>query len=199
MRAALLEAAHSLFLRYGYRSVSARQVAGRAGVAPAMVQYYFGSKHGLCAAMLEEAIGPLVQKIEQVLAGPAREQVDLAGFLAAYMKVIAAHPWIPGLLIRDVLSPDGQFRDRFVRDFAGRMAPRLLQLIERAASQGQLRADLEPRLALVSLLSLGLWPFLTMPVLERALNFKADEAWIQELVEHTARLYAAGTARGELP
>ena len=79
VRAALLEAAHSLFLRYGYRGVSARQVAGRAGVAPAMVQYYFGSKHGLCAAMLEEAIGPLVQKIEQVLGGPAREHVDLAG------------------------------------------------------------------------------------------------------------------------
>ena len=31
------------------------------------------------------------------------------------MRTIAAHPWLPGMLIRDVFSPDGQFREHFKR------------------------------------------------------------------------------------
>ena len=36
VRAALLRAARELFLKYGYRAVSSRQVAAAAGVNPAM-------------------------------------------------------------------------------------------------------------------------------------------------------------------
>jgi TetR/AcrR family transcriptional regulator len=197
VRRDLLAAARTMFLRYGYRAVSARQVAAEAGTHPAMVQYYFGSKQGLYAAMLQEAIAPLRARVETMLMAPDAEAPDLPALLEAYMRTVAAHPWVPGLLVRDVLAPGGEFRERFIRDFAGRVAPRVATLAGRATRRGRLRADLDPTLTVVSLLSLGLWPFLAMPVLSGALGLKADAAFVEKLIRHTVRLFAAGTAAGE--
>ena len=198
VRGDLLAAARRLFLRYGYRAVSARQVALAAGTNPAMVQYYFGSKQGLYAAMLQDAVAPLLQRVEAMLMAPSAEVPDLPALLEAYMRTVAAHPWVPGLLLRDVLAPGGEFRERFIRDFAGRVGPRVATLAGRAVQGGRLRADLDPTLTVVSLLSLGLWPFLAMPVLSGALGFEAHERGLEKLIRHTVRLFAAGTAAGDL-
>jgi AcrR family transcriptional regulator len=44
VRERLLHAARELFLRYGYRAVSSRQIGAAAGVNFAMIRYYFGGK-----------------------------------------------------------------------------------------------------------------------------------------------------------
>ena len=52
-RAALVEAAGSLFSRSGYDNVGVRELAERAGVNAALVNRYFGSKLGLLGATVE--------------------------------------------------------------------------------------------------------------------------------------------------
>jgi len=162
-----------------------------------MVQYYFGSKQGLYAAMLGEVVAPLAARIDSMLSQPDGHDLDLAGLLEAYMRTIAAHPWVPGLLMREVLAPDGAFRERFITDFAGRFGPKVARIITRAVHSGRARGDLDPRLTLVSFLSLGLWPFLAMPVVSRVLELEKGPAGVDRLIEHTVRLFAAGTAPGE--
>jgi AcrR family transcriptional regulator len=49
VRERLLTAARELFLRYGYRAVSSRQISGAAGANVAMIRYYFGGKPGCTA------------------------------------------------------------------------------------------------------------------------------------------------------
>lgn len=194
VRGALLKAARELFLQRGFSGVSVRQLAARAGANPAMVKYYFEDKRGLYAAMLQEVIGPLAARIDDMMAAPDGPSPDLPGFLGEYMRTVAAHPWLPALILRDVLSPDGQFRTRFVEEFAGRVAPRAAELARRGIRQGHMRQDLDPRLTVISMLSLGLWPFLAMPVLKEALKMPMDEASVEALIAHTVRLFAAGTA-----
>ena len=196
VRRELLTSARDLFLRYGYRAVSGRQVASAAGVNPAMIQYYFGSKQGLYAAMLHDAIGPLITRIEALLAEPAGGAAALPALLDAYMHTVKANPWVPGLLMRDVLAPDGDFRDRFIDEFASRLAPRIASLVQNEIGRGALRSDLDPVLTVVSFLSLGVWPFLAMPVLRRVLALGTDGHAIEQLIDHTVKLFAAGTAAG---
>jgi AcrR family transcriptional regulator len=196
LRADLLAAARELFLRYGYRAVSARQVAAKAGANPAMVHYYFRSKQGLYTAMLREATAPLVAALEEMLAPEAPGTPDLPALMAAYMRVIGRHPWIPGLLLREVFAPEGAYREDFIREFAGRIGPRVVELIRRGVGAGRLRADLDPQLALVSFLSLALFPFIARPVLGRVLGQKFDEDGLEALIGHSTRLFAAGTAAG---
>lgn len=196
LRSDLLAAARELFLRYGYRAVSARQVAARAGANPAMVHYYFKSKQGLYTAMLREATAPLVAALEEMLASQGPDSADPATLMAAYMRMVGRHPWIPGLILREVFSPEGSYREDFIREFAGRVAPSVVELIRRGIAAGRMRKDLEPSLAVVSFLSLALFPFMARPVLGRVLGQRFDEDGLEALIGHSTRLFAAGTAAG---
>jgi AcrR family transcriptional regulator len=52
-RRRILETARELFRRHGYAGTTVRAVATAAGVDPAMVFYFFGTKQGLFAAAVE--------------------------------------------------------------------------------------------------------------------------------------------------
>ncbi len=90
--------------------------------------------------------------------------VDLGTLLSAAMRVWATNPWLPGLIIREVLAPDGPLRSMFVRGVP--RAPRAAggKLVRDGMERGQLRSDLDPRLTVLSMISLGLFPFLALPV-----------------------------------
>jgi len=194
VREALLAAARSLFLRYGFRAVSSRQVAAAAGVNPAMIHYYFDGKEGLYRAMLESAIAPVVTRLEAMIGDP--QSADLESLARTYMNVLAANPWIPGLLVREVFTPDGSFRQTFVRDFAGRFAPMVRTIVGREIGRRKMRAELDPSLTVVSLLSLVVFPFITLPITGRVLSVDASEAGIEKLITHTLRVFFHGVAAG---
>lgn len=192
VRDALLEAARTLFLRYGFRAVSSRQVAAAAGANPAMIHYYFRDKEGLYRAMLESAIAPVLTRIGVMLGDPA--SVDLEAFVRTYMRTLAANPWIPGLLVREVLSPDGHFRQMFIRDFAGRFAPMMRTIVAREVERGRLHAGLDPSLTVVSLLSLAVFPFVSLPITSRVLGIETSEDGLEKLIAHTLRVFQRGVA-----
>lgn len=58
-RARLLDVAERLFLAHGYDAVSVRTINAEAGMNPAAVNYHFGTKEDLVAALLEDRLGPL--------------------------------------------------------------------------------------------------------------------------------------------
>lgn len=57
-RGAILTAARRLFAAHGLTGASVRQIAAEAGVDPALVHHYFGTKDGLFRAALEIPIEP---------------------------------------------------------------------------------------------------------------------------------------------
>jgi len=71
-RAAILGAARTRFAALGYDGASVRAIARAAGVDPALVLHYFGSKAALFAEALEFPFGP-GEVAERILAGPRAE------------------------------------------------------------------------------------------------------------------------------
>lgn len=61
-RAQLLAAAADLLREQGYAGTSMRAVADRAGARLSLVQYHFGSKHGLLVAVLEDLTERLLER-----------------------------------------------------------------------------------------------------------------------------------------
>jgi AcrR family transcriptional regulator len=57
---AILEAARTLFAEHGFERATIRAVASRAGVDPALVHHYYGSKEQLFEAALKLPIAPAV-------------------------------------------------------------------------------------------------------------------------------------------
>ena len=197
MRDKLLAAARDLFLRYGYRSVSSRQIASAANANVAMIRYYFGSKPGLYKEVCNGVIQPLRSRIDAMSAGSIN--VEIGALLGPAMRMWAMNPWLPGLIIREVLSPDGPLRAMFVREFPERLVPLVEKLVRAEIERGQLRADLDPKLTVLSMLSLGLFPFLALPVTSKVFGIRPDEEFLQRLIQHTSDLLTRGlTAPGRM-
>ncbi|WP_412742185.1 TetR family transcriptional regulator [Krasilnikovia sp. MM14-A1004] len=71
-RQSILDAARTAFAERGFDQASIRSIAGDAGVDPALVHHYFGTKEKLFLAAMNSPINP-AELVPQALAGP-REQ-----------------------------------------------------------------------------------------------------------------------------
>src|ERR1700720_2064141 len=128
VRERLLQAARELFLRYGYRGVSSRQIGAAAGVNFAMIRYYFGGKPGLYREMLQGVLQPARSTLEEMSA--AHSPPSLADVLENMTRSWAANPWVAGFVVREVLAPDGPMRAMFLREFPERLTPIVEWLLE---------------------------------------------------------------------
>jgi TetR/AcrR family transcriptional regulator len=197
VREKLLAASKDLFLRYGYRAVSSRQIATAAGANVAMIRYYFGGKPGLYKEVCSGIIQPVRARIDAMMEGTMT--VEIGMLLNAAVRMWAGNPWLPGLIVREVLMPDGPLRAMFVREFPERLVPLVEKLVRQEIERGHLRADLDPRLTVLSMISLGLFPFLALPVTSKVFGVRQDEEFLQRLIHHTTELLARGLAAPAAP
>ena len=126
-RAEVLAAARTSFGELGFRGTTIRSVAAAAGVDPALVHHYFGTKDDLFVAALEIPVDPREVMAPVVAAGP-----DGAGerLLRAFLGVWDDPAVQPGLLAlaRSLLGDDSgpMVRDAFIPVVVG---PVLAQLV----------------------------------------------------------------------
>lgn len=194
MRQQLLSAARSLFAKHGYAAVSTRALAEAAQVNPAMISYYFDNKQGLYEAMLSDTFQPLVERLGTLLGSAADQPRPIRTFLEAYMRTLGANPWMPPLILREVVAEGGRLRGWFIQQFASKGGGLLTQLIKREQEAGRLRADLDPTLAALSLVSLAVFPFVAMPVASEVFGMRVREDYLERLIAHTERVFLQGVS-----
>lgn len=191
LRARLLDAAIAQFARVGIGATPLRAIASEAEVTPAMLHYYFGDKPRLVQALVEErllpALAPLRVQLEQAGSDP---RVLIEIFVRGIGEVVARHPWLPPLWVREVLCDGGALREVL---FA-QAIPGVPQLLARrfavAQADGRLNADLDPRLLVVSLVGLTLFPAAGAPIWRRA--FGAEGLGPEAMLKHTLALLDGG-------
>jgi TetR/AcrR family transcriptional regulator len=192
VRQQLLAAARGLFAQQGYDAISIRQVAEAASVNPAMIHYYFGSKQGLYEAMLTDTFTPLIERLSAVLT--ADDADALANFFTLYMHTLGANPWMPPLILREVVAEGGRLRGWFIQQFAAKGGGMLTRLIEREQAAGRIRADADPSLTALSMVSLAVFPFVAMPVTREVFGMRVKTDYLDRLVAHTQRVFLRGVA-----
>lgn len=193
LRVRILDAAIALIATRGYHATPLSAIAARARVTPALVHYYFGSKSALLDRVIEERVAPVfAQATAPARAALAGAPLDFAAQMDAYITTLSANPWLPQLLAREVLSEGGALRERFVRQFAGPLAGAMPDRVAQAQKLGLVRADLDPRLITLSLMSLLVFPIVAAPVWRRVLPFADSEVTPQALVRHTLAVFRHG-------
>ncbi|WP_447736251.1 TetR/AcrR family transcriptional regulator [Rhodanobacter soli] len=193
LRARLLDAAIAQFARVGIGATPLRAIASEAEVTPAMLHYYFGDKPRLVQALVEErllpALAPLRVQLEQAGSDP---RVLIEIFVRGIGEVVARHPWLPPLWVREVLCDGGALREvLFAQAIPG--VPQLLaRRFAAAQADGRLNADLDPRLLVVSLVGLTLFPAAGAPIWRRA--FGAEGLGPEAMLKHTLALLDGGVS-----
>jgi AcrR family transcriptional regulator len=137
-RAAILDAARARFSTAGFRAATVRAIAGDAGVDPALVMHYFGTKQALFVAAMEFPLDP-AQVVPHLLA-PGVDGLGerLLRFLLGIIDELGdANPML-GLVRSAVGHPDAA---RMMREFLGEaILDRVAEAVH--TDRPRLRADL---------------------------------------------------------
>lgn len=191
LRAHLLDIAIAQFSRVGIAATSLRAIAVEANVTPAMLHYYFGDKARLVQALIDErllpAMTPMRAQLERVGNDPA---VLIESFVRGIGAVVANHPWLPSLWVREVLCEGGALREVLFNQAIPNLPQLLAQRFSRAQADGRLNADLDPRLLVVSLVGLTLFPAAGAPIWQRM--FGAEGLGADVMLKHTLALLHRG-------
>lgn len=189
LQSRLLDAAERLFAERGFAATPVRMVAEEAGVNPALVHYYFGSKRELLFAVMDRVLLPMAEALgamQQSGKAPVEKIVELMTAMAA------RHPALPKLIAREVLLSSGETQDTFARDYAPRLGGALPGLLQREQAQGRLDNRLEPGSAALMLLSLCFFPFIARPLSEPHMGVRYDKAGVAAYSKQLQRLITSG-------
>lgn len=123
-RQAILDAARDYFERHGYDRATIRGIAAQAGVDPALVHHYFGSKDQLLVAALQLPVNPR-EIVAELLAGDR----DTIGerLLRRIFSAWASGGTLIALLRAAVTNDDAarMLREFFAREVIGRLTDAL--------------------------------------------------------------------------
>ena len=194
LRPRLLDAAIACYVRTGIAATSLRAIAAEASVTPALLHYYFGDKAQLQQAVVEERLMPAFASLREPLLRADDVAALVAGFVRGIGDLVARHPWLPSLWVREVLCEGGALRELLLTRIAPQLPHVLAQRFAAAQRDGELNPDLDPRLLVVSLVGLTLFPAAGAPIWRQL--FEADDLDADALREHTIALLERGIGAG---
>jgi len=189
LRSRLLDVAEERFAEHGFAATSVRSIADEAGVNPALVHYYFGTKRALLTAVLDRVFEPIAAAMAELSTTGDATLPQLTQRLHAALE---EHPALPRLVVREVMLSSGEFRTLFSRKYAPRLGGMLPPFIERKQGQGQVRADLDPACLTLLVLSLCIFPFIARPLAEHVLGLDYGAAGLARLRDHIGVLLEHG-------
>lgn len=191
LRARLLDAAAMQFARVGIDATSLRAIATAAGVTPAMLHYYFGDKARLTQALIDERLLPALAPVRDLLERAGNDPAVLVeSFVRGIGELVARHPWLPPLWVREVVCEGGALREMLFHQALPNLPHLLGARFAAAQAQGRLNPDLDPRLLVVSLVGLTMFPAASAPIWRRVLD--AGDVDAEAMLGHTLALLARG-------
>ena len=187
----LLDAAIACFVRKGIAATSLREIAAEAHVTPALLHYYFGDKAALQDALVADRLLPLLADMRGAIDAAGEDVAALiAAFATGVSRVAIRHPWLPPLWVREVLCEGGALRDVMFQRVGPVIPSMMATRFAQAQARGEIQPDLDPRLLMVSLMGLTLFPIAGAPIWRQL--FDDDDLDIETLRRHTLALLDRG-------
>jgi AcrR family transcriptional regulator len=137
-RAHILEAASRIFATHVYHLVTMDQVAAAAGVGKGTLYRYFPSKEDLYLAIVDEAFGLLIGRLETERAAAAMPEVALARMIGAIVETFAQH--LPSF--RLIHSGEGRLflrKKEVIRAQRAHIARLLAEVLDQGVETGAFR------------------------------------------------------------
>lgn len=194
-RAALLDAAQEILAEKGLPRVTVREVAERAGVKPALVNYYFGSKDDLLRAVADRISAKLLDRIGAVVSQGGGAEERLANLVRATVSVMGADRYAPRLIAEQVLFGEDEVIDDFVANYASKNLENIAQVLQEGQRDGVFR-DVNPMFLIPALFGSSLFFFLAEPILKRLYGVPGITPELaQQFAEHQAELLLNGVLK----
>lgn len=145
----LIQVAELLFAQHGYEAVSIRQLAKEAGVNLAMISYYFGSKEGLFAAILEHKIPRTREKLEEIMLQTTDPWERIARTVDVYVDSMFSNHSFSRVITREMSTRQRPDNVKLIVEHISKNMRIIRGFIEEGQASGQFR-DVDNNLTLAS-------------------------------------------------
>lgn len=149
-----------------------------------MVHYYFREKASLHAAVLESTFEPLLQQLRGI--------ASLEDWVLAFHAHLSAYPWLPHLMMREVLTPTGELRPLFLKHYAPQIFGSVKALMTLELQEGDVHGDLDVDRHIVLLLGMLVYPFLGLDVAPAIIGRRFDRKMMTGFRDDALKLFMSG-------
>jgi TetR/AcrR family transcriptional regulator len=160
----ILDAAETLFARQGFAATTIKQIGVEAGANPALIYYYFRSKEGLYRGVLERVFGTIATNAGQMLSVDPSPGDAVRGAVGVQTAILAGRPSAARLIARELVDHELAHAGGIVADISERFFTRLCDLIRAGQQAGVFRAEMDPRFAAITVLSIVPYFHIASPV-----------------------------------
>jgi AcrR family transcriptional regulator len=153
----ILAGAAAVFHRLGYGNSTLEDVAAEVGVRRATLYYYVATKEELLVSLLAGPIRDLRVNLEAMAEEPRPARDKLTTALLEYTRVMQTHPELTIFNqenVHKVMS--GPAADELIEN-ADRYGNVLTDVVRQGVAAGELRDDVDPRVAVMGLLGMFNW------------------------------------------
>jgi AcrR family transcriptional regulator len=178
----------------GSQTLTLTEVAQRAGVNPAMVNYHFGSKSELISALIREALSESLRRIGNI--GPSNEPPDvkLRRRVRSVIDLYQEHPYISRLLKEQVFYSDGEAREAYLQGFFPETLRATKKILDEGVAVGRFR-EVDHVLFWATLIGICEFFFMVRPILKRSLRrSRRDRDDMDSFADYTTEILLHGIA-----
>jgi hypothetical protein len=120
----------------------------------------------------------------------------LESWVISFHSHLIERPWMPHLMMREVLTPTGQLRAAFLKNYAPYIFGSIKTLVAKEAARKKVRASFDLERHVVLLMSMLVYPFLGMDIAHHVTGRKFDRKMFIGFRDDALTLFCKGiTAR----
>ncbi|MBV9988308.1 MAG: TetR/AcrR family transcriptional regulator [Chitinophagaceae bacterium] len=148
----IITTAIELFAEKGFEGSSIRDLATRADVNVAMVNYYFGSKDKLFEAIVEHKAAFMRGKLDEIAANPKLDELEKMNLVIEnYVEKVLSQPSFHKILYQELLRAERQtMHDNIIRIFV-KNTQTVREIIEQGIKKKIFR-KVDPQLTVASMM-----------------------------------------------
>ena len=172
----ILEAASEVFTKKGFAGTRTRDIAEKAGINLALLNYYFRSKEKLFEQVMKIKVVLLFGKIFPILSNEKtslEEKIDLAS--EKYFEILSKNPNLPLFVISEIQKKNSNITKIIPVNKIFENSVIIKQIKEK-------RPEINPLHYLVNFLAMTIFPFLAKPVFN-AFELTNEEEYHQFISE----------------
>lgn len=161
----ILEAAEVEFMTKGYDGARMRSIAEMAEINKGLLHYYFKSKEALMVRVFQRTFHQLFASLAEALRKPQGIPEKIRGAVSAYTDFMLEHPRLPMFILFEMNRDPKKHHERMRKANSQPPFKPLFEAMEAAKERGEVRADLQPKLFMMTMMSLLLFPMVSKPMI----------------------------------
>ncbi len=148
----IMEAAINLFAEKGFEGTSIRDLAAKADVNVAMVNYYFGSKEKLFEAIIEHKAGYMRNNLTEMEKDDSISEIEkIDQLIESYVNRILSQPGFHRILYQELMVSQRKDMHTPITNLFGYNSNKIKQIIEKGIRKKEFK-KVDPALTVATLI-----------------------------------------------